>query len=64
MKQTGRILIVLVVLACSLKSFAQPQIKFESVTHDYGTIKEEDGPQKAVFTFTNIGNEQIGRAHV
>jgi len=59
MKQTGRILIVLVVLACSLKSFAQPQIKFESVTHDYGTIKEEDGPQKAVFTFTNIGNEPL-----
>lgn len=59
MKQTGKILLVLVVLVCSLSSVAQPQIKFESVVHDYGTIKEEDGPQKAVFTFTNIGNEPL-----
>lgn len=38
---------------------AQPKIEFESVVHDYGLIKEEDGPQKAVFTFKNTGTEPL-----
>ncbi len=59
MKQTVKILFVLVVLVCSIGAYAQPQIKFESVVHDYGTIKEENGPQLAVFTFTNTGNEPL-----
>lgn len=59
MKITGKILVVLVVLVCSIGAYAQPQIKFEKEVHDYGTISEENGPQKAVFTFTNIGDKPL-----
>jgi hypothetical protein len=59
MKQTLKIVFVLVVLVWTVSTYAQPQIKFESVVYEYGTIKEEDGPQLAVFTFTNTGNEPL-----
>jgi hypothetical protein len=49
----------IVILFCAMQSHAQPQIQFETVEYDYGTIKEEDGPQKGVFVFTNNGNEPL-----
>ena len=34
-------------------------ITFEEKTHDFGTIKEADGPVSCEFIFTNTGNEPL-----
>lgn len=39
--------------------FAQPQIKFDNTTYDFGTIKEEKGKVTGRFEFTNTGNEEL-----
>jgi hypothetical protein len=53
----------LILIAFTLVSqvlFAQQaSIYFESKTHDYGTIKEEDGPVPAKFVFTNMGDDTL-----
>lgn len=59
MKNLGTIFTLLVVLTCVKHVISQPQIKFDTRLHDYGTIREENGPQKAVFIFTNTGNEPL-----
>lgn len=38
---------------------AQPKIQFEFTEYDYGQIKEEEGPKKAIFTFKNVGTEPL-----
>ena len=37
----------------------QAEIKFDKVTHDFGTFKESSPVQKTTFTFTNIGNAPL-----
>lgn len=59
MKANRFIIAVLVVLICVVTLHAQPQIKFDSVVHDFGTFKEEDGVQNAIFNFTNTGTEPL-----
>jgi hypothetical protein len=49
----------LVMLLSALTLFAQPAIKFDSMTIDFGTIKEEDGKVTKKFEFTNTGNEDL-----
>jgi len=39
--------------------FAQPAIKFDSTTIDFGNIKEDDGKVSGRFEFTNIGNQDL-----
>lgn len=36
-----------------------PIIKFEKMTHDFGTIKEEKGPDTCVFKFKNVGKSDL-----
>lgn len=38
---------------------AQPEIKFDSQTYDFGKIKEEGGKVTGRFEFTNVGNEDL-----
>jgi hypothetical protein len=59
MKNIRFILAVLVVLVCVAALHAQPQIKFDSVVHDFGTFNEADGVQNAMFNFTNTGTEPL-----
>jgi hypothetical protein len=43
-------------------SYAQekgPQMSFEKTTHDFGTIKEEDGTVSCKFEFTNTGTAPV-----
>ncbi len=40
-------------------SYAQPEIKFESNTYDFGKIKEEGGKVTGRFNFTNVGNQPL-----
>lgn len=56
------ILSVLVVFMALNLAMAQnnpenkPEITFEKITHDFGTIKEVDGPVSCTFKFKNTGN--------
>ena len=38
---------------------AQSQIKFEKTTHDFGTLKEEQGKATAKFVFVNVGKDDL-----
>ena len=56
-------LLLLAVMA-GLFCVAQPEIKFESTTYDFGKIKEEGGKVTGKFIFTNIGNEPLELTNV
>jgi hypothetical protein len=40
-------------------AFAQAKIQFSDTKHDFGNIKESDGPVSHVFTFKNTGNAPL-----
>ncbi|MBR4647405.1 MAG: DUF1573 domain-containing protein [Bacteroidales bacterium] len=61
MKKLG--LLLLAVLTC-LVCLAQPEIKFENTTYDFGKIKEEGGKVTGKFIFTNVGNEPLELTNV
>ncbi len=37
----------------------QAEIKFDKLTHNFGTITDKDPVQKCTFTFTNVGNAPL-----
>lgn len=58
----NRVLLVVIAILISLSGIAQQKkasISWDKTTHDYGTFKEEAGPQTAKFTFKNTGNEPL-----
>lgn len=59
--KTRTLIITTVLMVISVLTFAQkkPTIQFQTKVHDFGTIQEQDGPQKGVFTFTNIGDDTL-----
>ena len=40
-------------------SFAQAQIKFDKVVHNFGSFSETTPEQQCTFTFTNMGNQPL-----
>lgn len=56
-------LLLLAVLA-TVVCMAQPEIKFENTTYDFGKIKEEGGKVSGRFVFTNVGNEPLELTNV
>ncbi|MDE6271267.1 MAG: DUF1573 domain-containing protein [Muribaculaceae bacterium] len=55
-----RILLLLLTLLPALAMLAGgPQIKFDSRSHDFGTIGAEGGPVSHTFHFTNTGDEPL-----
>ena len=40
-------------------AFAQAQIKFDKVNHDFGVFSESTPVQKCTFTFTNVGDQPL-----
>lgn len=38
---------------------AQAEIKFDKLTHNFGTFSESTPVQKFTFTFTNVGNKPL-----
>lgn len=56
-------LLLLAVLTC-IVCIAQPEIKFENTTFDFGKIKEEGGKVTGKFIFTNVGNEPLELTNV
>ena len=56
-------LLLLAIVACII-CVAQPEIKFESTSYDFGKIKEEGGKVTGRFIFTNVGNEPLELTNV
>ena len=48
----------LTALICSLSAIGQ-SLQFDKPTHDFGEIKEEDGPATFTFNFANAGEEAV-----
>ncbi len=40
-------------------AFAQAQIKFDKVSHNFGSFSESTPSQKCTFTFTNVGDQPL-----
>lgn len=56
---------ILMLLAVAFTfAYAQPEIKFDETTYDFGKIKEEGGKVIGRFTFTNVGNEPLELTNV
>jgi hypothetical protein len=51
--------IVLICLLSMMRLHAQGHLKFEAVKHEFGEVKEEDGPVNTIFKFKNDGNKPI-----
>ena len=56
--------LMMAVLLFACVSFAsaqdnQAQIKFDKVSHDFGTFSESNPVQECVFTFTNVGQAPL-----
>jgi hypothetical protein len=58
-------IILTLVLISGMLIAQQPVLKFEKTTHDFGKMKEENGPDTIHFTFKNEGNAPlvINRVH-
>jgi len=56
--------LLLVAVVTCIFCMAQPEIKFESTTYDFGKIKEEGGKVTGKFIFTNVGNEPLELTNV
>ena len=57
-----KLTIIIVLIICSTQMiFAQKKatIKFTTIEHDYGMIKEDGGKQECMFNFTNTGNDTL-----
>lgn len=52
---------IVMTLFCTITAYAQndAQIKFDKLTHDFGTFSENTPIQKATFTFTNVGQAPL-----
>ena len=60
MNNSKHVLLILLLVFSGLSIMAQSgKIKFEKSTHDFGTIKEEQGKATAKFVFTNTGKSDL-----
>jgi hypothetical protein len=54
-----RYIFVLTVLLFSIGAYAQPNLSFDKVRQDFGTINEADGKKEIVFEFKNTGDSVL-----
>jgi hypothetical protein len=54
-----QLLLITVFLFFVIILSAQPQMKFKSLEHDFGSIKEDKGPASTVFEFKNAGDQPL-----
>ncbi len=50
---------MLMMVTMAVTANAQAKIKFEKISHDYGTFAEKDGVQVCEFKFTNAGDKPL-----
>ncbi|MCH3995893.1 MAG: DUF1573 domain-containing protein [Prevotella sp.] len=53
------VLSMLLMLVCTLSVSAQAEIKFDRLSHDFGTFSETQPVQKTTFTFVNKGDKPL-----
>ncbi len=55
-----QVLLVAMLFMGSLNAaFAQAQIKFDKLVHNFGSFSESTPEQKCTFTFTNVGDQPL-----
>ena len=55
-----KILLSTLLLVCGIAfASAQAEIKFDNLTHDFGTFSEESPVVTCTFTFTNVGDKPL-----
>lgn len=55
-----KILIIALMFVASINvAFAQAQIKFDKLSHNFGTFSESNSVQKCTFSFTNAGDQPL-----
>jgi len=54
-----KLLLLLIFFILTISLYSSPIIKFEHEVHDFGNIKEDEGPYEYKFTFLNIGDEPL-----
>ncbi|MDR2009663.1 MAG: DUF1573 domain-containing protein [Bacteroidales bacterium] len=60
MKKLSSIIIISIITIFAINAQTQnSSISWEKTSHDFGSFKEEAGPQTAVFAFTNTGNSPL-----
>lgn len=53
------LMMLMLVSAISISAQAQAEIKFDKVSHNFGTFSEDTPVQKTTFTFTNVGQAPL-----
>lgn len=53
------LLAMVALMSVSLTVMAEPKIKFDKTTHNFGKFKKSGGPQNCTFTFTNTGDQDL-----
>lgn len=59
MKKILLVSLLMLVAVCGINAQSHAEIKFDELTHDFGTFTDKAPIQKCVFTFTNIGNAPL-----
>ena len=57
-----KLLVLTMLLVCGMTTaFAQKpaEIKFDKLTHNFGTFSEKNPVVSCVFTYTNVGEEKL-----
>ena len=54
-----KIFVITLLLICGLTSAMAQEIKFDKLTHNFGTFSEKDPVVTCVFTFTNVGDAPL-----
>ena len=54
-----KIFIMTLLLICGMTSAMAQEIKFDKLTHNFGTFSEKDPVVSCVFTFTNVGDAPL-----
>lgn len=54
-----KLAVICSLLLCSAMTFAQAEIKFDKLTHDFGKFSEDSPKVTTVFAFTNVGNQPL-----
>ena len=54
-----KIIVITLLLICGMTSAMAQEIKFDKLTHNFGTFSEKDPVVTCVFTFTNVGDAPL-----
>ena len=54
-----KIIVMTLLLICGMTSAMAQEIKFDKLTHNFGTFSEKDPVVTCVFTFTNVGDAPL-----